>query len=155
MIKCSVCGNKNGDNYLVCVYCGNPINSGNCQNENNIGINNLDESKLNPNYANENNVVSNYEINITSESSASDNKCNGFSLAGFVMGILAFLMKFSGMLSFVGLVFSIIGLTKSINRKSKTFAIVGIILNGIIFLLKLLSWLFLFIFARKLGNALN
>lgn len=54
---------------------------------------------------------------------------NLYSLNGFIISIVAFFVDFFGLVSALGLILSIIGLTSAINQKSKIFAIIGIILS--------------------------
>lgn len=47
----------------------------------------------------------------------------------FIISIVAFFVDFFGLVSALGLILSIIGITSAINQKSKIFAIIGIILS--------------------------
>ncbi len=115
LIKCSECGREISDNSSVCISCGNPINRSN--------------------YVDVNNSVSSY----TNENVVNNNKLNGFSLTGFILGIVSFLFDIYGLVSFAGLMFSIVGLVNGTNQKSKIFSIIGIILSGIELFFKLLQ----------------
>ncbi len=124
LIKCSECGKEISDNSSVCISCGNPINRNY--------------------YANVNNSVSSNEMNNTNENVVNNNKLNGFSLTGFILGIVSFLFDVYGLVSFTGLIFSIVGLVNETNQKNKTFAIIGIILSGLELFFKflqLINWL--------------
>lgn len=129
LIKCNECGKEVSDKASVCMNCGSPIESS--------------EKALDN--ANVNNTVANYEMNIkTNENVVNTNKCNGFSLAGFILSIVSFIIDIYGLVSLAALMFSIVGLVNSTNQKSKTLAIIGIILSVLELFFKflqLINWL--------------
>ena len=117
LIKCNECGKEVSDKASVCMNCGSPIESSEKY---------LDNANVN------NTVVVN------------TNKCNGFSLAGFILSIVSFIFDIYGLVSIAALMFSIVGLVNATNQKSKTFAIIGIILSGLELFFKflqLINWL--------------
>lgn len=122
LIRCSECGKEISDRASVCMNCGSPI------------------EKCLTSDVNSNNTVANYEINIkTDENVMNVNRCNGFSIAGFAMSIVSFLFDIYGLVSFAALMFSIVGHVNSTNQKSKTFALIGIILSAIELFFKFLQ----------------
>lgn len=73
-------------------------------------------------------------------------KFNGMSIAGFILSLCAFITDEAGILcAILGLVFSIIGLTSKnqIKSRGKGFAIAGIAISGVYFLMILCALLFL------------
>lgn len=90
---CYNCGKQIDDKAVFCVYCGVQVGK----------------------------LVSCNEVN--GQGHNKQNKCSGFSIAGFVL-------SFFGWLSILGLIFSCIGYNKSASRKSS--AGIGLGLAGII-----------------------
>lgn len=124
LIKCNECGKDVSDKASVCMNCGSPIES----------------SKKYLDNANVNNTVANYEVNIkANENIVNTNNCNGFSLVGFILSIVSFIFNIYGLVSIAALMFSIVGLVNANNQKSKTFAIIGIILSGLELFFKFLQ----------------
>lgn len=118
LIKCSECGKEISDKATVCMNCGNPVDT---------SVNFEQESN-----ANVKNTVANYEINIkTNEDILNVQKCNGYSLSGFIISIVAFFIDFFGLCSASALILSIVGVSYAKNGKSKTFGVIGIILSSI------------------------
>jgi len=63
---------------------------------------------------------------------------NSFGIIGMIIGFISFFLDFFGLVSATGLVFSIIGLTKS-NKGNAKFAIIGIVCNSIELILKIIQ----------------
>jgi len=80
--------------------------------------------------------------NMTTTIAHSDKKTNGFAIAGFVLSLVSLLC--CGILSWLGLIFSIIGLVnaKKCNGEGKGLAIAGIIISAIFVLLLVLLYIF-------------
>ena len=64
-----------------------------------------------------------------------EKKVNGFGIAGFVLGILSFLLSLAGVMPLLGLIFSAIGMAKMGKRKVNGLAIAGLVLSIIALIL--------------------
>lgn len=77
----------------------------------------------------------NYSIrNYTNE-----DKCDSLCLSGMIVGIVSFFIDFFGLVSATGLTLSIIGYSNAKNKKSKNFAIIGIVCSGLELILKFIQ----------------
>ena len=131
MKYCSNCGNKLDEN-MVCTNCKYDFGK--------EGASSLKE----PINGKDNNNQSNSSVN-------SATKKNSLAIAGFVISLVSIFC--CGMLSWVGLIFSIIGLceSKKYNGDGKSFAIAGIIISAILLLLCIALYFF-GIFTNVMGN---
>lgn len=113
---CSNCGNEILENDRFCTNCGTTINS-EMANDNQIQDNGVIVNN-NPNNFNNINNVAKYT--------------NSFGIAGFVISLVS-MVGCCGGLSWLSLIFSIIGLTnaKKNNGEGKGLSIAGIIISAI------------------------
>lgn len=105
---CSSCGKELEENANTCNNCGKPV-----QNEN------------------ANNTAPNPSTVQVTQTVVTQRKSNGMAVAGFVISLVSLLC--CGGLSFLGLVFSIIGLVnaKNCDGDGKGLAIAGIIISSL------------------------
>lgn len=59
------------------------------------------------------------------------NKVDQYALTGFILGVISLFLNILGTMSIIGLVMSIMGLTKidANDSRSKTFATIGVVLS--------------------------
>lgn len=116
---CSNCGSEVGLDDNVCGNCGNVIN-----NNASIPVNNF-QSVNNAQSFNNSQPIQN-------------NQTDGFAVAGFILSLVSILC--CGGTSFLGLIFSIIGLVNCNNtgKGGKGLAIAGIVLSAIILIIFIL-----------------
>ena len=112
---CRNCGKEIHDEAVLCVHCGTYVNS---------AVLPLQTTAISPSSVN------------------SDEKKNGFAIAGF---ILSFFGVIGWLFSILGLVFSILGLVKSKELKNgKGLGIAGIVISVCAFLINCVIMAFLF-----------
>lgn len=87
------------------------------------------------------------ENNKAKEVKVKKKKTNGLALAGMIVGICSMLIDPVGLVAITGLVLSIVGMVqvKSNNQNGKGFALTGIILSSIEFVLKFIQILLMFL----------
>ena len=110
LIKCPECGKEVSDEANCCPNCGYVLKKAKNVNEF-VELNEEKESKVHP-----------------------------LCLAGMIVGICSLFIDFFGLVSLVGLVISIVGITKG-NQRSKKFAVTGIVCSSIEFVLKFIQLL--------------
>lgn len=126
LIKCNECGKEISDKAKMCPHCG-------CENDT-IFCPECDK-KL----SSKANSCPNCGCPIKNNRSTSNEEINTFCLGGMITGIISFFIDFYGLVSALGLVISIIGLSKSPNAKNRKFAIIGIICSSIELVLKFIQ----------------
>ncbi len=118
LIKCSECGKDMSDHAKICPNCG-------C--DNNIMFCPECDKQLSSKAS----MCPNCGSPIKKNKNTTKEETNAFCLGGMVTGIISFFIDFFGLVAAIGLVISIIGLSKSSSVKNGTFAIIGIICSSI------------------------
>lgn len=126
LIKCRECGNEMSDHAKMCPNCGV---------ENNIMFCPECDKQLSLKAS----MCPNCGCPIKKNKNITNEEINAFCLGGMITGIVSFFIDFFGLVSAIGLVISIIGLSKSSNTKNRTFAIIGIICSSIELILKIIQ----------------
>lgn len=126
---CPACGTKvEGNDTKFCTSCGYNFNGQNQMNNQNAG--NANSTGMNNNYDINNNFTTYNGVKAAT---------NGMGVTGFVISLIS-LIFCCGSLSWLGLIFSIIGLNKSKTTGiGKGLSIAGLVIN-IIGLLYLIFW---------------
>lgn len=140
MKYCSNCGNLLDEN-MVCTNCK-------CDFSKNTSYTKEAVIKT------EDNSQSSNQNNNQGSSSVSTTKKNGLAIAGFVLSLVSILC--CGATSWIGLIFSIIGLceSKKYNNDGKSLAIAGIIISACFFVLLIILY-FLGIVSSVIESSAN
>lgn len=151
---CTNCGAKNTDEHVFCSNCGTElkkdvsavVNTSEAAQQNQAvppaAPAPYQQVVQNP-YTGPQQVNNPYINN--SQGQIQNLKFNGMSIAGFILSCCAFIMQEAGFIcAILGLVFSIIGLTSknTIKSRGKGFAIAGISISGVYFLMILCAIMF-------------
>ena len=120
---CTNCGTKLEEDQLFCTSCGKKVDGENNDNAQQVAVNPVN-----------NNVPNNSSV-----------KTNGLAIAGFVVSLVSTILC-CGAFNLVGLVLSIVGLTKAkdYDGNGKGFAIAGIIISAVVMVLSIVIYIFLF-----------
>lgn len=94
------------------------------------------------------NTINNNDINVINSNSKNEIKqTNSYSIAGFIISIIS-MFCCCGLISWLSLILSIIGLSKSKNEEykenSKAFAVAGIIISSIVIVMFIIGIIILF-----------
>lgn len=128
LIKCSECGKEISDKAKTCPNCGNAVTTY-------VKCSDCGERFVSSDLSCSNCGCPNYSIrNYTNE-----DKCDLLCLSGMIVGIVSFFIDFFGLVSATGLTLSIIGYSNAKNKKSKNFAIIGIVCSGLELILKFIQ----------------
>lgn len=138
---CSKCGTEVSDGYAFCSNCGAEL----AKNDNVSEVNNYVAPQQNQ--AVPPALPLQYQESYNNTQPQPQNaKFNGMSIAGFILSLCAFLIDEAGIVcAILGLVFSIIGLASKnqLKSKGKGFAIAGLVISGIYFLMILCALMFI------------
>lgn len=139
---CSKCGTEVSDGYAFCSNCGAELAEKNNASEINNSV-----APQQQNQAVQPTLPLQYQENYNNTQPQTQNaKFNGMSIAGFILSLCAFLTDEAGIIcAILGLVFSIIGLASKnqFKSKGKGFAIAGLVISGIYFLMILCALMFI------------
>ena len=124
---CKSCGQEIENGNYFCINCGARVDG---DNSTASAVSNQNST---PNY---NQNVNNNQGQV--------NPTNGWSIAGFIVSVVAMLLCCNGFLGATGLILSIIGVTQSnkMNGSGKGLGIAGIVISCIVLLLFLIVILF-------------
>ena len=113
---CKGCGKVVAKTHKYCPYCGVSLVEKNSALDNEELIEEAD---------------SHQDEVLTDENNQTDKKCQGFGIAGFVLGLCGFMSTASFLINLLGIVFSSIALAKfnPEKHKCKGFAVAGLVLS--------------------------
>ena len=125
---CTSCGKEIAEGSNVCSNCGTPVDGA---------------------------PVAPAANTVTVTQTAAPTQGNGMAVAGFVLSLISLLC--CGFLSVLGLIFSILGLSKSskVGGKGKGLSIAGIIMSSIAIILIILYLLFMPAFTNTINDMIN